>query len=870
MSLDKEIIRRCLGARESLARFIQRVLADLDEIHADADAIASQVLLQFLILLEMSTLESDSRNQVSFSAPNTDRSFLKASSELSSLQVIFEQFFLSWLDIEMEELSRWGIPFQARELDQLLEHPLIILEPETIKLLSTLLDETFIPHSPRSTHSQGRIKSLATVFVSLKNELSEHVSEELIGEIGEHLLVPDERKRTGVFYTPFELTTYMTRKVIDTWISSKLQQGRDFQVGEDLATILPRLNEEQLAFLMHELLNARILDPAMGSGHFLVACARHVHFVLMKVLERLQELTTTDALMTMELRTNCCTITDEESLLHHVYFHMIHGVDLSALAVNLARARLFLAWRERAKKRLETVHVRTLQLVNLKLGNSLLGFVRSPKKSISLKSTDSNLEQVDRDYWDDLYLGTILEKANVQGSFTMKNHFFHWFLEFSGVFPSADTNSEGFDIIISNPPYLSFKSSKTSKKSEHPNLLRHVYGKIQDVYECFIQRTDHLLSDTGMACLIIPNNILSKMPSNLEKKIIVLENIGERIFPNAPMTAVTIILWSKKRVLVRKIAFKNLIDEPNKLTRLQAIPSVLIPSLRWSRQHPLVQKLETLDLRVRDLGIKVTRGEELGKKALIKSRSSKSDELIPIFTASNMRFYGLDAPSHYINPLLIKKQFYGQPKVGFSISFRNRIKCSYLGTNVTLKSIICLHHVPREWMWWLLLTYNSSIFDFYHRCVISWYQEKRTNTIAEIREFPIFSPVPRNLVGLNNLVQLLVISHDLMLHRVLDLALVEHFLIDLDADGDENAHVLMNFLNTLGKNIVVPTELLDTYPPLLEKDRLQEALKIVRKHVSVSKKNIQKFLSSSKAKEWINYLERTEKDVLTLNYRLKD
>ena len=113
------------------------------------------------------------------------------------------------------------------------------------------------------------------------------------------------RKSSGTFYTPRALTSFLVRQTLEP-----LVKGRS---AEDI-------------------LRLRILDPAMGSGAFLVAACRYVSAV---VEEALIEDGTWHA--------HDVTTDDRAALRREVASRCLFGVDLNPMAVQLARLSLWLA-----------------------------------------------------------------------------------------------------------------------------------------------------------------------------------------------------------------------------------------------------------------------------------------------------------------------------------------------------------------------------------------------------------------------------------------------------------------------------------------------------------------------------------------------
>jgi hypothetical protein len=115
----------------------------------------------------------------------------------------------------------------------------------------------------------------------------------------------DIRKSSGSFYTPRPLTTFLVRQTLEP-----LVRGRTAE----------------------EILSLRVLDPAMGSGAFLVAACRYLAWALEEALIR-------------EGRWHAHDVTpgDRVALRRDIASRCLFGVDLNPMAVQLARLSLWLA-----------------------------------------------------------------------------------------------------------------------------------------------------------------------------------------------------------------------------------------------------------------------------------------------------------------------------------------------------------------------------------------------------------------------------------------------------------------------------------------------------------------------------------------------
>jgi type I restriction-modification system DNA methylase subunit len=139
-----------------------------------------------------------------------------------------------------------------------------------------------------------------------------------------------ERKVTGSFYTPEPIVDYIVQQTLEPLV-------------KDLSA--------------KEILDLRILDPAMGSGHFLLGV---VKFLESKVIEKLSESSKPVSIDPFEIRWE---------VLHSCVF----GVDINSLAVDLAKYSLWI-YSARNSQKLETLGDQ------LKAGNSLISDVSVAKK----------------------------------------------------------------------------------------------------------------------------------------------------------------------------------------------------------------------------------------------------------------------------------------------------------------------------------------------------------------------------------------------------------------------------------------------------------------------------------------------------------
>ena len=180
-----------------------------------------------------------------------------------------------------------------------------------------------------------------------------------------------ERKATGSYYTPDYIVEYIVANTVGPVLTERMDRVRpllrDAQKAlhreREKAQALQRRSlkgddPEHQAFLTHHdaidaLFGIKVVDPAMGSGHFLVEA---VDFITDRMLDFLNgfpwnpivyQLRETRETILHELDEQGVTVdaaklTDVNLLKRHVLKRCIYGVDINPMAVELAKVSLWL------------------------------------------------------------------------------------------------------------------------------------------------------------------------------------------------------------------------------------------------------------------------------------------------------------------------------------------------------------------------------------------------------------------------------------------------------------------------------------------------------------------------------------------------
>ncbi|WP_318670703.1 Eco57I restriction-modification methylase domain-containing protein [Nostoc flagelliforme] len=156
-----------------------------------------------------------------------------------------------------------------------------------------------------------------------------------------------ERKTTGSYYTPPQLVGQLIKTALEPVIDEKLRSTKEKLRNAESNTSTTLSNHQELE---KALLDLKIVDPACGSGHFLLAAARRVGKELAKI--RTGEAEPGSEPLKLAIR--------------DVIQNCIYGVDLNPLAVDLCKVALWIEGFSRGLPLNFLDH-------RIKCGNSLVG-----------------------------------------------------------------------------------------------------------------------------------------------------------------------------------------------------------------------------------------------------------------------------------------------------------------------------------------------------------------------------------------------------------------------------------------------------------------------------------------------------------------
>jgi hypothetical protein len=335
-----------------------------------------------------------------------------------------------------------------------------------------------------------------------------------------------------------------------------------------------------------QIANLKILDPACGSGSFLLGAYTYLLNYHRDWYAANDPQKHTKQIYQGRAGDWFLTITEKKRIL----LNNIFGVDIDPQAVEVTKLSLLLKVLEgensqTLENQYRLFHERALPDLanNIKCGNSLIGpdffdnLEPEPRTTSKTRCGGNNeLRTMNNEQQT-----TNNELRTTNNELYEKINPFDWQQEFPQIF---SRKNPGFDIVIGNPPYGMVGDAET--KPYFGILFESTEGRF-DNYELFIEKGIKLSRRLGLLGYIVPSPLLTNLYARMLRRYILqtcgireITNFGTNVFPDPTVHTCIIILareTSKTTTKVRKQVYA-----PEQLSREYdySIPQELLASAK--------------------------------------------------------------------------------------------------------------------------------------------------------------------------------------------------------------------------------------------------------------------------------------------------
>lgn len=529
-------------------------------------------------------------------------------------------------------------------------------------------------------------------FTSQVNvEILGHIFEQSISDL-EALRTEtvSKRKEDGIYYTPEFVTDYICRNTIIPYLS---------KTGATTVEVLVREYSQNIKELENKLNDIKILDPACGSGAFLVKAVD----ILLDIHNEIQSYKPTYIALGTQL-----TEYVEEDQVKRIIESCIFGVDINEESVEITKLSLFLKLANSNRKLIGLTK-------NIKIGNSIIN-----DKNIDLRSFDWNKE----------FAEVMHEKYG------------------------------GFDVIIGNPPYIPIEFMNENEKKYYSNNFKGIYRKY-DSAVLFVEKFLKLTRNGGYLSFIIPltwqtgdnyPQFRRLLFHEMKTSLLNIVNLPFDIFPDAYVD--TGIVTFKKSV--NPIFYGYQYDKNAKINHVdvtlgEQIPFELVlqhPDLKVYASKMTYETDSTNRKNSVTLGTITDSTQGIVTSKYPISSTKKSEKFIPFLLKAEANRYRFQIKeTAFIDSTSIPKilHLYTQPKIMIRriVNRQNRLMAFYEDTGIVTNKDYNPFIVTSEDydLFYLLGLLNSKYFSYQYvtKSSLALKDDFRQTTLSELRKLPIRS-----------------------------------------------------------------------------------------------------------------------------------
>ena len=424
-----------------------------------------------------------------------------------------------------------------------------------------------------------RVRGLLRILHSYKFTIVENspidqeiaLDPELLGKVFENLLASyneetqtTARKQTGSFYTPREIVDYMVDAALKAHLTSALLAAglREKSISSKLDNLFAysdrphSFTERHVEILLDTIHTCKILDPACGSGAFIMGMLQKLVYVINKLdpdnsrwkkiqidaAEKIPDFSARTAAIAA-IERDFADNEDDYGRKHYLIENCLYGVDIQPIAIQISKLRFFISLvcdQRTNRDKAQNFGVRPLPNLETKFvaADTLVGLPEATQMSLvprRVSEIEMEIENLYHSYFaaqrpDRKFriqrqvedLRTELAALHVKSM--MPRQHAKRLADWNAFDPQASSDffdahwmfgrslEDGFDIVFGNPPYQSAIEHKKAKGETYRSALKQQYEVTVgtwDLYIAFFEAGIRLLKPGGVLSYISPNKFLS-------------------------------------------------------------------------------------------------------------------------------------------------------------------------------------------------------------------------------------------------------------------------------------------------------------------------------------------------------------------------
>ncbi|AEM21169.1 fused endonuclease-methyltransferase [Brachyspira intermedia PWS/A] len=387
-------------------------------------------------------------------------------------------------------------------------------------------------------------------------------------------LKPEVRKAGGVYYTPEYIVDYIVANTVGEAIKGKKPE---------------------------EIANIKILDPACGSGSFLLGAYKYLLNYHIEYYNKIKDRAKFKGSKEDVIKENGdLTIWIKKQILRNNIF----GVDIDSNAVEVTKLSLLMKCLEgespaSIQNNQDLFNERALPSLedNIKCGNSLIG----------------------NDFYESQSVLYFDEETQY------KINCFDWEDEFKNIFKGG-----GFDVVIGNPPYVRIHLLDKIQLDYFKDRYSVYKGQI-DLYSLFIEKSiSYLSKSNGVVSFIVPRFLKFNIDSEEVRKLFLKYNIKQLVevgkaFKNVSTECIVFLVSKddkKEDIKIydyypnKDVTFVKTMDK----NMFYNFPNIIFNTIVSEEEINIINKMLSISVKVSEI-CSLKRGMEIGKKDIRENKS---------------------------------------------------------------------------------------------------------------------------------------------------------------------------------------------------------------------------------------------------------